>query len=227
MLYECLGGCRPFDGETASDLIARILEREPDWKALPPNTPATVQLLVRRCLAKDRNRRLHDIADARIELEQAIADPTSSSLTLAGRALAGRSIHRSARRMATLIAGAALVGVLATLGGLRLLAPITPAPTVRKFNIPVPRLVTGFDSSARISHDGRRIVYSSGSRLWVRDLQRFDATEVPGSEDAISAFWSSDGMQLGFAKEKRIWTDRKSTRLNSRHIQKSRMPSSA
>src|SRR3990172_4268807 len=83
VLYECLSGHRPFQGDTATDLIAKILERDPDWSALPPGTPATVQLLLRRCLVKDRNRRLRDIGDARIELENAIADPTSSTLRLA------------------------------------------------------------------------------------------------------------------------------------------------
>jgi serine/threonine protein kinase len=66
VLYECLTGVRPFDGETTSDMIARILEREPDWGLLPGDMPPVVQLLLRRCLAKDLNRRLRDIGDARV-----------------------------------------------------------------------------------------------------------------------------------------------------------------
>ena len=68
ILYECLTGSLAFPGMTATDSIAAILQGEPDWKALPPNTPPTVQLLLRRCLHKDRRRRLRDIGEARIAI---------------------------------------------------------------------------------------------------------------------------------------------------------------
>jgi serine/threonine protein kinase len=71
VLYEMLSGCRAFGGETLSDTIARILEREPDWQALPRDTPPRIQDLLRRCLQKDVERRLPAIKDARIEIEQA------------------------------------------------------------------------------------------------------------------------------------------------------------
>jgi Tol biopolymer transport system component len=70
VLYEALSGCRAFDGATASDSIARILEREPDWLALPSTTPMPVQRLIRRCLAKDSRQRLRDIGDARLEIQE-------------------------------------------------------------------------------------------------------------------------------------------------------------
>ena len=73
VLYECLGGSRPFSGETTTDMIARILEHEPDWNILPPGTPSTVRTLLRRCLQKDRKERLRDIGDAVIELRDAIS----------------------------------------------------------------------------------------------------------------------------------------------------------
>ena len=72
-----LTGEKVFGGETATDSLGAVMHKEPEWSALPPDTPPTVQLLLRRCLAKDRRRRLQDIGDARIELEEAIADPTS------------------------------------------------------------------------------------------------------------------------------------------------------
>src|SRR6266849_138204 len=70
VLYEMLTGRAPFPGETVSDSIAAILEREPDWTALPSATPPAVQRLVARCLAKDRQHRLRDIGDARLEIEE-------------------------------------------------------------------------------------------------------------------------------------------------------------
>ena len=69
VLYEMLTGRAVFPGETISDTIAAILEREPEWGALPAHTPAGIRRLLRRCLDKDPNRRLHDIADARIEID--------------------------------------------------------------------------------------------------------------------------------------------------------------
>ena len=71
VLYEMLTGRAAFAADTFSDTIARILEHEPDWKVLPSSTPARIRDLLRRCLEKDHRRRLHDIADARIEIEEA------------------------------------------------------------------------------------------------------------------------------------------------------------
>src|SRR5260370_8178716 len=68
-----LTGCRAFSGDTASDAIAAILEREPPWDRLPDATPTAVRHLLRRCLEKDPKCRLRDIGDARIELEKALA----------------------------------------------------------------------------------------------------------------------------------------------------------
>ena len=73
VLHEMLGGRRTFTGQTISDTIAKILEREPDWRALPDSTPDRIRRLLRRCLQKDVQRRLDDIADARSEIEKARA----------------------------------------------------------------------------------------------------------------------------------------------------------
>jgi serine/threonine protein kinase len=70
VLYEMLAGKRAFEGEEISDTLANILKDQPDWKALPPNTPAAIRRLLRRCLEKDPKRRLHDISDARLELTE-------------------------------------------------------------------------------------------------------------------------------------------------------------
>jgi len=73
VLYEILTGRKAFDRETASDTMAAILEREPDWSRLPAATPATVRRLLQRCLEKDVSRRLRDIGDAGLEIDDAIA----------------------------------------------------------------------------------------------------------------------------------------------------------
>jgi len=71
-LYEALSGRRAFAGATLTDVLARVLEREPDWDALPMDLPPAVRLLVQRCLRKDRNERLRDVADARLQLEDSL-----------------------------------------------------------------------------------------------------------------------------------------------------------
>jgi hypothetical protein len=127
VLYEMLAGSRAFAGETGSDVLAAILEREPDWGALPATTPARLRELVQRCLRKDVSRRLRDIGDARIELEEATQEP-ASALPVTGRSgqagpptapapatlsLPPRPVPRLAkRRLNWLLVGLALVAAL-------------------------------------------------------------------------------------------------------------------
>ncbi len=70
VLFETLSGQKAFDGETVSDVLVAILDREPIWKNLPSSAPSKVRDLIGRCLQKDVHQRLHDIGDARIELEE-------------------------------------------------------------------------------------------------------------------------------------------------------------
>ncbi|MGQ0735869.1 MAG: protein kinase domain-containing protein [Acidobacteriota bacterium] len=69
VLYEMISGRAAFAGDTVSDTIAQILEREPDWSALPPSTPPAIRRLLVRCLTKDQKQRLRDLGDARIEID--------------------------------------------------------------------------------------------------------------------------------------------------------------
>ncbi len=93
LFYELLTGRIPFAGESVTEVIAAILKEEPDWKDLPPFTPAKVRDLLGRCLRKDKKRRLHDIADARIEIEEAV---TARAAELSGAATTGT--HAAWRR---------------------------------------------------------------------------------------------------------------------------------
>ena len=70
VLYEMLTGRVAFRGGTVSDTIVAVLDREPDWDALPAGTSSSVRLLLRRCLAKDRKHRLRDLGDVRFEIEE-------------------------------------------------------------------------------------------------------------------------------------------------------------
>jgi len=75
VLYEILTGKAAFGGETLTDIVAAVVTNEPDWAALPANMPAAARALLRRCLQKDLGRRLQHAGDARIEIDEAIAEP--------------------------------------------------------------------------------------------------------------------------------------------------------
>ena len=73
-----LTGARAFGGDDVSDTLAFVLAREPDWRALPARTPPAIRKLLHRCLQRDPKRRLSDIADARLEIDEALATPTEA-----------------------------------------------------------------------------------------------------------------------------------------------------
>jgi serine/threonine protein kinase len=85
ILFELLAGRAAFRGDTASDTIAAVLERPPEWARLPDAAPPAVHRLLRRCLAKDPTRRLRDIADARLEIEDALRESAALEGTDARR----------------------------------------------------------------------------------------------------------------------------------------------
>src|SRR5260221_4024942 len=108
VLYEMITGRAVFAGETISDMIARILEREPDWGTLPDTTPPGIRRLLQRCLEKAPRERLRDIRDARGDLDAVNRDPppVSGEATATRRPLAGNA------RLAWLVAA----GLAAALG---------------------------------------------------------------------------------------------------------------
>ena len=84
VLYEMLTGTRPFEGATISDTLASVLKTDPNWNALPAETPAAIRRLLRRCLEKDRKRRLDSAADARLEIDDALAPPSGDAHVVSG-----------------------------------------------------------------------------------------------------------------------------------------------
>jgi eukaryotic-like serine/threonine-protein kinase len=111
VLYEMLTGQRAFGGRTLTDTLAAVLEREPDWRILPDTTPSTIRRLLQRCLEKDSKRRLRDIGDARIDIDEAISSPTRTESAIAvDRTQALRRWRMTAvLSLVTLVIGAALV----------------------------------------------------------------------------------------------------------------------
>jgi serine/threonine-protein kinase len=200
VLYEALAGKQAFSGETTSDTIARILEREPNWEALPEGTPGSVRTLLRRCLRKDARRRLHDAADLRIEIEEALAGGPEAGGAPRARTSGLAISWRTAAALAVVIAAAA--GALAWW-----LAPassVAPGP-VTWLQIELPPdapLDPQPTSSFALSADGSRLVYVArrpeGSQLFVRSLDQPGVTPIPDTEGAKGPFFSPDGRWVGF-----------------------------
>jgi serine/threonine protein kinase len=133
VLYEALTQRKAFLGETASDSLAAILGREPDWEALPASTPVNVTSMLRRCLEKDAARRLRDIGDARMELEDALL--ASRTGTMRAQAAAAAPPRR---RVALPVAVALIVGILIVGGAVFLMRQSTPPPKAVQFSIDLP-----------------------------------------------------------------------------------------
>ena len=205
VLYEMLAARNPFPGENVSDVLVSILSRDPDWTLLPAATPARVQWLLRRCLEKDPRRRLHDIADARIELDEALTQPGESGPMPAVATTRGRVTTRERSAWIIAVASAAVLAGFLIFRG-------RPAPSVdqdtRTYRavIPFPEQVTLTDEDpARfaLSPDGKKLAFiatgpDGRSVLWVRPLDGLVAQPLTGTEGATYPFWSSDSRFIGF-----------------------------
>src|SRR5207249_9875171 len=80
VLFEMLTGHAAFARETVTDVLGAIVHKEPDWSALPAGLPAPIHRLLRRCLTKDVRQRLHDIADARLDIDSALTEPVEQKI---------------------------------------------------------------------------------------------------------------------------------------------------
>jgi Tol biopolymer transport system component len=206
VLFECLSGVALFKGETASDSLGAILHKEPDWSLLPAGTPPTVRLLLRRCLTKVRDKRLHDIADARIELEQAIEDPSGSSMGLADASIRAAEAAGARGRSGRWLTGAAAVLMLAAglFVGWKLRGTPAEAP-VRKLDLGV-QIESGSEGvEAAISPDGAQIAFTHQGSLWVQALDALEPRALDGTEGAFAPFWSPEGDEIGYFAGGKLW----------------------
>jgi len=196
VLYELLTGRRAFGGETSSDVIASILEREPDFSRLPAATPPHIVRLLARMLDKDPRTRLRDIGDARGEL-----DVRSGR----GAPPAGHRTSPFRERLiwAALVLAASAAAVLA---GSSMRKAAAPAEVM--FEASFPSSVTPDFTQLAISPDGRYLAaaptFEGRAPIWLRPIDSTAGRMLPGTEGATFPFWSPDGKSIGFFAERKV-----------------------
>jgi serine/threonine-protein kinase len=207
--YEMLTGRQAFSGETTTEVLAAVVRAEPEWNVLPATTPIAIQKLLRRCLNKEPKQRLRDIGEARITIEE-----TLSGLSEVGPPLVpGLSAEEGApRQFWRRGLPWALAGVLALAVAALSIADALRAP--RSAARPVARLAVTLAPSQRLasqvalSPDGSRLAYGvydgKTSQLYLRQMDRFDARPIPGTEWAVSPFFSPDGQWIAFSADGKL-----------------------
>ena len=208
VLLEMLTGRQTFAGETVSHVIAAVLKDEPDWAALPTNTPTSIRRLLRRCLDKDRKRRLDSAAAARLDLDDALGAPSDAAGNSAPLDPASRSAWLRALPWALVVAATialAAVGALWRGGDRR-----QPTPVYASLDAPADHVLGEDDRSASLptrtpmvfTPDGRALVIQAARagkpQLFLRSLDRADARPIAGTDDARVPFVSPDGKWVGF-----------------------------
>jgi len=205
VLYELLTGKHAFDGEDTTEILAAVVKTEPDWNRLPITTPAAVQMLLKRCLQKDRTLRLRDAGDARIEIHEALSAPSNMSQSLAAPVKGIRTLGR--RELILGLGGLLLIAAIASLATwiLKPSTPPLPQPVSRvAITLPPGQQLAGLDRgpAVALSPDGTHLAYiarqGGTQQLYLRAMDSLEAKPVLGTEGAFNPFFSPDGQWVGF-----------------------------
>ena len=207
VLWEMLTGHKLFEGETVSHVLASVLKDDVDEAELPDETPPRVQKLLERCLRKKPRERLQAIGDARIVLEEELADPGGGGAVasaVADDAEAGAPSR--SRRFPWALAALAAAAAVALVAWI-VLHPAPAAPVVR-FTIDPPS-ESSFDlepirpGPVAVSPDGTKLVFAAvdaegTDRLWIRTIDEVEARPLTGTESPQYPFWAPDSRHIGF-----------------------------
>ncbi len=207
ILWEMLGGRRLFDGDTISDTLAGVLRDEIDLAALPVDTPPALRRLIARCLQRDPRRRLHSIADARIELEEAITDDSAPGS--ASPPPARRGAGAGAWLPWTLVGLLALVALLAMWRGAAPDGDRAPAPLALSIEVPETMELGLIDWTA-VAVSPQRSAVAVTARVdglltvQLRRLGEPGYRRLSGPGNAFGPFFSPDGRWVGYYSDGRL-----------------------
>ncbi|MGH9199712.1 MAG: protein kinase domain-containing protein [Vicinamibacterales bacterium] len=204
VLYEMLTGRAAFARETITDTLAAVVEREPDWSDLPQDVPPALARLMTHCLHKDPRRRIRDIGDVRMQLEDAASPPVAS-----------RAARGNRKQIWRLGVGIALVALSSAATSLWMRSRDDNTDSSR--SVVRTAVVLGVGEQLETSNssqplalspDGRRLAYvarrDGGLRLYLRELDAFDAKPLPGTEGASFPFFSPDGAWVAFLADGKL-----------------------
>ena len=181
VLYEMLTGQKPFVGDDVSDTLALVLKFEPEWDALPPDTPARIRQVIQTCLQKDPKQRVQDIGDVRL----AMAGVFETTGGASSDAVAASPLAVWQQPVPLVLAGL----VMAAISGLAVWSLTRPMPS-RVVSFPIPLSANHnftFTTSplVAISPDGAQVVYVANGSLWLRPVDQLQAIQVPGTEGGL------------------------------------------
>jgi serine/threonine-protein kinase len=199
VLYEMLTGLPLFRGESVPHILADVLRAPPDWTRLPKKLHPRVRQALERCLEKKPRNRYSGIADARVDIEAALADPEGASVPVA-------SAKPARSRGWLVLAGfaAAVVVAVPVLVNLALSLRAAPAPVVRfPFSLPEGQAFTRPEvSMIAISPDGTRLAYAASSQIYVRNFNETESRPVSGASaggaGVAMPVFSPDGQWLAY-----------------------------
>ena len=201
VLFEMLAGRKPFDGSDVSEILAGVIKSDPAWALLPAETPAAVRRLLTRCLQKDPKRRLRDVGDAALEIDEALA---AGAVDGAAHASGPRSRERPAWAVMLLVAVTAAVALT-----MAMRSTPSAAPELRlQIDTPPPAsiaLAMGFS----VSPDGGTVAFQgrgeTAAQIFVRRLGSESAEPVPNTERAGTMVqWSPDSRSLLFTADRKL-----------------------
>ena len=210
VLYEMLTGARPFGGDDVSTTLARVIEREPDWAALPDDVPPVLGNFLQRCLQKSPKKRIRDIGDVRLAMEGAFE--TTRIAPAASLAAPALRLWQRSTVAAAMAAALIAVGIVVGLAVWSATRPAAPTSPTTRFPIVLPQgdvFRAGGRHVVALSPDGVHLAYVANAQIYLRPMDQMEATpirgtEVGGGNFGRSPFFSADGQWLGFWAENQL-----------------------